>query len=256
MTDTRIRELERYASTTKDPADAARVIEAKLQAGIECRQCSGHGKRVYGLAVLSRNIATQTTICSQCAGLSYQRRVELAAYLGHTASRMLDPKQWAFTSVTFKSINSWAKGLEAWGQLPAVRAAIATGLLALPAFARLNHRNCDGTGKLPILNYYDNTFTGRFEEQPCHCCRIERNAFNAATKWIDCPCNDHLTILETIARIPPSQQRYWTSVVRAIVSDKFWKTWPADAIVDCKHYVTDSAIHDAIRETLVPWCLA
>lgn len=81
------------------------------------------------------------------------------------------PKQW------------WDRDLARWDpDLPAV-ALISVARAAFRPATR--GRNCDGTGKRPRLNHYDNTPTGDYWDSPCYCCRRERTALEAAEDWRD-----------------------------------------------------------------------
>ena len=68
-----------------------------------------------------------------------------------------------------------------------VLALVAAAKVALPIWARKQRRDCEGTGKRPILNHYDNTPTGRFDKQPCGCCVRERSAVERAETWLADP---------------------------------------------------------------------
>jgi len=68
-----------------------------------------------------------------------------------------------------------------------VLALVAAAKVALPVWAKKRRRDCEGTGKRPILNHYDNTPTGKFDKWPCFCCEKERGSIERAEIWLAHP---------------------------------------------------------------------
>ena len=201
MTET-LRALERQAEVSGSVADAARVLAERLRRG------------------------TLT-----------QERVELAAYVGDEAARLVagcacasagDEYAWACWCDHGLALAPWARGLSRWGEAACVRVVVAAGRVAWSSSCRcLTHNTALHSGQ----------------------CSAHFGALDAAQAWIDCPCEEHRALwIEARALI----QRVW---VAGPADGHTPIVWLPLTLKACADLSSESDVRTAIRDSLVTWAL-
>lgn len=198
--DSRRRSLERAALSTGSPDDEARVLLERLRAEPPCKECGGRGRTYVEDRDAARDALTRPTTadgmrptidainavlfvtpkpCSRCAGTGslLRARVEIAAWAGHAAARLVvvlgeAPDAWVtWRSADEATLSIWLAGLSRWG----VEAQVAAALGA--ARACYEHL-VDPTNREVIPWVTVGTLAARA-------------LIEAGEAWLACPCAKH-----------------------------------------------------------------
>lgn len=244
MTDQHLRELERQVA--QDPSLKASWLKKRLQSGEECSNChpSEWDEDEHDPSTCS-NYRCCRKPCPRCAGLSLRERVELAAFCGDGSAREIEEgseKWWElidnqpltiFLGSTHKNQFGKAIGLERWGQLVMVRAAVA-------AARRVLRRWMNRHGQYA----YEGNRTLYDCERDAIC------AIEAAEAWCDCPCKKHQEVwrLASIEAMRATDTVLW--LPRATQ-----RSHDVDAIQAAVQLFDEATIRAAICKALIKWAL-
>lgn len=246
MTDSRLRALERSASTG-DPGARAALIAERLRRAAPCGYCGGN-LPISGRGLYPERVRVAGVIpCSLCAGTGspYRARVELAAYCGDQSARATLPAPcpngcgpvakrmscWACHSPN-ASIPTMVSGILRFADIGPVsgwvliRAAVAAAREALTIWELAELGS----------NWPDDEETDF---------RAPRTAVKATEMWLDCPCEPcwsarHVAYVEAghLAWLPTP----WDAGVR-------------DSIAACARLAGEPAVRAAISSALISWAL-
>lgn len=186
--------------------------------------------------------------CPCCAGLTLHERIELAAYCGDEASRLVTGWElgdrvrvagaWHFAPEG--SLRDFAKGLARWGQLVCVRAAWAAGL-ACAHDANTYRDWCRQCGSR-------HPATTAWGCRGCEDLVAPRKALDAVKTWLDCPCT--------------SCKPAWHNSMRNHVwLDYQWIPHPEDkgnqfdVIRVAAQHIGEEAVRRAVSTELIRWAL-
>jgi hypothetical protein len=266
--DLRIRE--RDVAAVDSPEARARVLVDRLRSAPMCAVC--HGARLESPPRSGRRMgeAGYGQICTACAsGQPFRDRLELAAYCGDAAARIVcpdDPRTWGATvtghglqdgcpacgwalihrydceGLAFKD---WSSAFVRWGPEVQVRAAVAAARAVLPAW-------CDGT---------------RLSGRAMHTARAARDGYcgrctkrtagwaepgdmiEAAEAWLAVPTDEVREYWHSV--MPDAPEPCWTPSTRSALGCRETNT-PAI----CAGMIGEGAVRAAIQAALTAWALA
>jgi hypothetical protein len=301
MTDVRLRDAERRA-LSGSVEDQARALVARLRTAPGCERCGGTGRlalvpgtsmamdedrrtfrparpgetpygvlREDGSAVEARpgyyHRGRADTSCPSCVGTGspFRARVELAAYAGSEAARLVVPDvpggfslangqrcahdpglsvdRITYPCSTRGCSTRWLSGLSRWADIgPApgwilVRASVAAARVAPSAL------RCDD----PHSNHPDWQAPSGHRASECGRGVDPRRAIEAAEAWLACPCEEHWTARHVahveavhLAWLPPPGQD----------AERH-----RDAIRHAARLAGEAPVLNAIRSSLIEWSL-
>lgn len=238
MTDQALQELRRAAKASPwDLHSQVKLLRARMRVG---EACEGACSPVSDMPIHN---GTPVSACPRCAGLALRERIELAAYAGSEAARLLwcewdrsmpnhDAGKVPFALYRARKglplkFNLWLQGLTRWGQHVQIRAAVAAARCALPVASLGVFQNQSAVG-----------------------------AIEATAVWLACPCEEHYqacaaasaTLWSAQVGLPPT----WAYVAVNSVDSA---DQAARAIQAAAQLVPEPTLRAAICEALVSWAL-
>lgn len=137
-------------------------------------------------------------------------------------------------------LDAWARSLSRWDKAVCVRAAVAAGRVAWAA---------NGSDDAAYVNAGMDT-TSRADPV---------RALSAAQAWLDCPCERHLEACVALCCPKPNLDAFAWEVNEAVCCRQAGDDDHAHhvtAIETSGRLTSEQAVRDAIRTSLVPWALA